>query len=399
MPYGRILLCVDNSIHSDFAVAQTAVIARAFDSTVVAAHVYAARLHHRRFVDLEPGLANEYRDPKRLEASHHTHDTLIGKGLRIISDSYLEAARTKLRGISTESKSIEGKNYVELARESAEGCDLAVIGARGLGLASMNHCPAQALGSVCERFLRRAGTDVLVVKDSRPIGGTILAGVDGSPESYAALRKALKLAKAVGGRVEAVTCFDPNFHSAAFQSISGVLSEEDVRVFRFKEQQDLHDRVINRGLGSLYQGYLENARVVARGRGQGIDTRLLTGKPAYEIASRAQEIEPTLVVVARFGFHRTADLDIGSTAETLARLAPGNVLVVNERPAERPLAWTKEAEERLERVPEFMRAMVKKAVEFHARGRGLTEVTTDVVAAAKTGHGVPMPGHAKDASG
>ena len=397
MPYRKILLAVDNSTHSDDAASQAAMVARACDATVVAAHVYAARLHDRRFADLEPGLPEKYQNPQRLEASRRTHDSLIGKGLHMISDSYLAATREKLDGVPFEQKSLEGKNYVELARESTNGFDLAVIGARGLGLASMNgEAPAEALGSVCERFLRRARSDVLVVKDSRPIRGRILVGVDGSPESYAALRKALKLAQAVSGSVEVVACYDPNFHPVAFKSIAGVLSEKAAKVFRFKEQEKLHDDIINHGLENLYRGYLDNARIVARGRGQEIETHLLTGKPAYAIAARAREVEPTLVVVGRFGLHRTDDLDIGATAEALVRLAPGNILVVNERTDEKPLAWTSEAEERLGRVPEFMRPMVKKAIESHARARGLREVTAEVVTEAKTGHGVHMPGHGRE---
>ncbi|MFQ5722872.1 MAG: universal stress protein [Terriglobia bacterium] len=395
MPYRKILLCADNSAHSNYAARQTGVLARAFGATVVAVHVYAAGLHDRRFADLEPGLPKEYQDPRRLEASRRTHDSLIGQGLQLISDSYLEAVRAQLNGVSAEGKSLEGKNYLELVRESRNAYDLAVLGARGLGLASLDgQCPSGALGSVCERFLRQARSDVLVVKDSRPLGGTFLAGVDGSPESYAALRRALKLAQAVGARVEVVSCFDPHFHSVAFQSIAKVLSEKAAQIFRFKEQEALHDRIINQGLENLYQGHLDNARIVARGRGQEIETRLLRGKPAYELAHRARELEPTLLVVARFGLHRTDGLDIGSTAETLVRLAPTNILVVNER-GDNPLAWTQEAKERLAKVPAFMRPMVKKAIESHARARGLLEVTAEVVTAAKTGHGVPLPGHSE----
>jgi nucleotide-binding universal stress UspA family protein len=405
MSYRKILLCVDNSTHSGYAAAQTAAIAGAFGSKVVAAHVYAARLHDRRFADLEPDLPQQYRAPQRLEASRRMHDSLIGKGLRMISDSYLQAVGDQFDGLDVEHKNIEGKNYVELARESADEYDLAVIGCRGLGMASLDgQCPpvypgnAEALGSVCERFVRRTRTDALVVKDACPIEGTILVGVDGSPPSYAALRRALKLAEAVpslktGGRVEAVTCFDPHFHPVAFESIAKVLSEEDAKVFRFKEQEAIHDCVINQGLKNLYQGYLDNAQIVARGRGQTIETRLLEGKPAYEIAARSQQIGASLVVMGRFGLHREEDLDIGSTAEKLLRLASTNVLVVNEKPAETNLTWTAEAEARLERVPAFMRPMVRKAIESHARSRDLTVVTPEVVGAAKTGHGVRMPDH------
>ncbi len=397
MPYRKILLCVDNSAQSDHATGQCGAIAQALGSTVVAAHVYAARLHDRRFADLEPGLPQAYQDPKRLEASRQTHGSLIGKGLRMISDSYLDAARKRLNGIPADGKSLEGKNYVELVRESTNGYDLAVIGSRGLGLASVHgQCPDDALGSVCERFLRRVRTDVLVVKDPRPLGGAILVGVDGSPESYSGLRKTLRLGPALGASIEAVTCFDPNYHPVAFKSIAGVLSERDAKVFRFKEQEALHDGIINHGLENLYRGYLDNARTVAQGRGQEIETHLLTGKPAHELASRARQREATLVVVARYGLHRTDELDIGSTAETLVRLAPTNVLIVNDKPDDPPLAWTRDAEARLEAVPPFMRPMVRKAVESHARARGLTEVTAEVVTSAKTSHGVPMPGHGKD---
>ena len=226
MSYHKILLCVDNSEYSNQAAMLTALIARAFGSTVVGAHVYAARLHDRRFLDLEPGLPKEYQESQRLAASRRTHDSLIGQGLRLISDSYLEAARANLDGVPVEAKSIEGKNYVELARESSNGYDLAVLGARGLGLAALNgQCPSGELGSVCERFLRRARTDVLVVKDARPFAGTILVGVDGSPESYAALRKALKLARGVGGRVEAVACFDADFHTVVLPGASEISTE------------------------------------------------------------------------------------------------------------------------------------------------------------------------------
>ncbi len=106
MSYRKILLCVDNSAHSNYAAAQTADIAGALGAKVVAAHVYAARLHDRRFADLEPGLPQQYQAAERLEASRRTHDSLIGKGLQMISDSYLQAAADKLGGVAIEHKNI-----------------------------------------------------------------------------------------------------------------------------------------------------------------------------------------------------------------------------------------------------------------------------------------------------
>lgn len=398
MPYHRIMLGVDNSEHSNHAARRAAAIARAFDSKIVGVHVFAASMHFQRFMDLEPVLPSEYKQPKRLEAMRTTHGSLIAEGLRIISESYIEAARKALGGLPLEVKNIDGVNYFELVKESAQGYDLSVIGARGLGLASLNGgAPSNALGSVCERFIRLAHTDVLVAKDSAPPGGDILVAVDGSPECYAALHKALNLAKAFHARIEAVTCFDPSFHSVVFEEIVKVLSAKNAALFKFKEQEALHDRIINSGLAANYQGYLEQAKTMAGVKGMEIGACLLRGRPAIEIAKRVEEIRPSLLVVSRFGRHHTDSIDIGSTSESLVRLAPTNVLIVDESaeapPQPQAMRWTDEAEQRIAAVPEFMRPMVKRAVESHARSRGLTEITAEVVTAAKTGHGVPLPEH------
>jgi len=396
----RILLCVDNSPLSDAATDQAGAMARLLGARVVAVHAYAARLHDRRFRDLEPGLPGGYREPERLEESRRTHDSLIGRGLELISDSFLAATRERLPGLPLETRSVEGKNYVELVREAGQGYDLAVIGARGLGLGAMNgQCPPGALGSVCERFLRRARTDVLVVRDARKLGQRVVVCIDGSPESFGALTRGLRIAEAHGGEAVAVACYDPHYHPVAFQSIAGVLSEKDARMFRFKEQEELHDRIINHGLENLYQSHLDNARAMAQGRRVDLATVLLEGKPGFRIPAWLAEGGPTLLVVGRFGMHRTEDLDLGHTAETLVRHAPCSVLVVDAPVTQGGLRWTAEAEARIAGIPDFMRAIVRRAVESHARARGLTEVTSEVVTAAKTGHGVRMPGHAPDAGG
>lgn len=394
MPKHKILLCVDNSAESDHAIAQTAVIGRAFDSEVVAAHVYAARLHDRRFTDLEPNLPQQYQTPQKMESSRRTHAGLIGHGLKMISDSYLKVAQRRLEGLPVRCMSIEGTHYVELTRESALAYDLMIIGARGLGLASLkNETPNAMLGGVSERVLRRTRTDILIVKDDRPPEGTILVAIDGSPDSYSALRKAINLAKAVGAAIECVTCFDPDYHPVAFKAIAGVLSEKHSKMFKFQEQENLHNEIIDHGLENLYQRYLENAKFVAEGKAFALTTRLLMGRPACQVSRRAKETDAALLVVGRFGRHQTEDLDIGNTAETIVRLAPCNVLVINEQPDEEPLSWTEEAQNRVNKVPEFMRPMVRKVIESHARAHGLHEVDAETVSAAKTSHGVPLPGH------
>ncbi|MBI4612342.1 MAG: universal stress protein [Planctomycetes bacterium] len=394
----RILFCVDNSAAGAPCARWCRELARVFSWQVVAAHVYAARLHDQRFAELEPTLPGDHQDPKRLEASRRTHDSLIEKGLKLISDSYLDAIRSQLDGTPLEVRALEGKHWVELVKEAANGYGLCVIGARGLGLDSVpDGPPAGLLGSVCERFLRAVREDVLVVREGS-FQGPLMACVDGSPESYSALRKALKLADRLGRTLEVVAAFDPHFHPAAFKQIAQVLSEKDSKMFRFKEQEKLHDEIIDRGLESLYQGYLENARFLATGREVALATTLLHGKPAIQIARRAGEIGASVVVVGRHGLHRTESGDMGSTAEAVVRLSPSSVLVCHDAAAPAELDWTEEATARLAHLPAFIQPMVKKAVESHARARGIRQITPAVVSAAKQEHGVPLPGHGKPPS-
>ncbi|MEE9202041.1 MAG: universal stress protein, partial [Dehalococcoidia bacterium] len=158
------------------------------------------------------------------------------------------------------------------------------------------------------------------------------------------------------------------------------------------DQERLHHEIINQGLERIYGGYLEEAQGIARGRGGEVSTALLTGKPFSRLLRHLREGPPPLLVVGRFGLHRTDMLDMGSTADNLLRLSPGNVLVVSgelspplKATGEEVTAipWTPEAEERLLRVPPFARGMARKAIEDYARDRGLTEITVAVMVEAR----------------
>ncbi|MBI2460385.1 MAG: PCP reductase family protein [Candidatus Rokubacteria bacterium] len=46
-------------------------------------------------------------------------------------------------------------------------------------------------------------------------------------------------------------------------------------------------------------------------------------------------------------------------------------------------AWTPEAEARIERIPEFIRPMARKAIERFAQGRGYRTITLEVMDEAK----------------
>ena len=52
-----------------------------------------------------------------------------------------------------------------------------------------------------------------------------------------------------------------------------------------------------------------------------------------------------------------------------------------------PMAWTKEAKERIEKVPSFMRPMIEMGVENYARKNGITMISPEVMDASKNDMG------------
>ncbi len=385
--YHRILLPIDNSEYSNAALTVATAIASRFGSTLVGLHVYAARLHDDRFRLMENGLPEKYQEAGELQRQRIIHGSLITQGLEVISRSYLDYFERQCRevGVTCEHKMAEGTNYVEILRElERDSYDLLVIGVLGLGAVEKS-----LIGSVCERVLRKARTDVLVVKRNASADhNRIVVAIDGSSQSLKALERGLALSKELGSEVELVSDFDPHFHTVAFQSIASVLSEEAGKMFRFEEQENLHHEIIDNGLAKIYQGYLEKAQHVAQERGQKIVATLLTGKPFEQVLNHVMAAGTSLLIVGRFGAHRSEYADIGSIAENLVRLAPCNVLVVNgeltqnkeSEATEAMIPWAKEAEVLLNRVPSgVMRETTRGRVEELARRQGREIVTPELV--------------------
>ena len=400
--FREILVPVDNSKYSTWAMNVALQIAGVFRSTVVGNHVYAARLHDKRFRDMEPGLPQEYQEPTILAHQRALHDDLIERGLKLISDSYLEALKRRCQhaGLTFVGKTPEGKNYAQLVRDiEASRYDLVVMGARGIGeVWRRGQRQDQVLGSVCERVVRRVTRDVLVVKNERPLGGTFVVGVDGSDRSFAALRVALALAEATGAQVQVVAAYDPFLHKALFNELEEALTEEAKQVFNTEAQKKLHDELVDSGIARLYEEHLQTAQRIAEELGAEVETHLLAGKPYAAVLRHVEAVRPTLLAIGRTGIHADEGLDIGSNAENLLRLAPCHVLLVGRtftptwaetrQVIEEGLAWTQEALARLARVPDFARGMAHKAIEDYARQQGLEVVDEQVVEEARKRFGM-----------
>jgi len=426
--YREVLVPVDNSPHSDLAVDRAVEICSRGDGRMTATHVYAARLHDVRFRQLEIGLPAQFQEPQEIRRQRKIHDKLIEKGLQLISDSFLDEVDRKAKAASVPltRQLLEGINFEEIANEANRGAgqlpsligfdpniadkydggektrsdvrlgddgrivaedeehdeklagsserdyDLVVIGAFGIGRQAYSK-----IGGVAGRAIRKIEKDVLVVRDERPIhGGSIMVCIDGSAYSYKCMRIALELAREYGCKLLVGSAFDVEYHHAVFNNIKDVLSVQASKVFKFEEQEELHNNIIDKGLLRLCRANVKRASVMASEFPDvEVETQILVGKPFQVILQWAEERKPSLLVLARHGSHRIEGTEIGSQAEEVLRQAEVNTLLVGttdvrpeeipwiEEDGEKGLEWAPEAEVRILRVPPFALGIARKAVE------------------------------------
>jgi nucleotide-binding universal stress UspA family protein len=387
--YKSIYVPVDNSDHSNRAVACALALGKAFTAKLVGCHVYAAKLHDYRFRQMEYTLPEEYIDEVELERQRKIHDSLITMGLKLISDSYLDGMSRLCResSLEFEPRMMDGKHHAEILKDlDGSQHDLVVIGALGIGRARDS-----VIGSVCERVARQCDRDVWVVKHVPEPGeaerDTILVGIDGSPQSFGAFMTAVDLARAFGKKVETIAVYDPYLHYSVFNGIVNVLTEQAAKVFRFEEQNQLHEEIIDTGLAQIYQSHLEVGERMASEMGVEIKKTLLDGKPFQKILDHARKTNPWLLVLGRIGVHSPKDEKaLGSNVENILRGAPCDVLLSTrlEVPrldvrAEETVRWTPEAEERMKRVPEQVKGIARTGVLRLALEKGHSVITSAVI--------------------
>lgn len=387
--YKSIYVPVDNSEHSNRAISCAVAMGKAFSAKLVGCHVYAASLHDYRFRQMEYTLPEEYLDEVELERQRKIHDSLITMGLKLISDSYLDGMSRLCgeSGLAFEPRMMDGKHHAEILKDLAGSQhDLVVIGALGIGRARDS-----VIGSVCERVARQSDRDIWVVKHVPEAGeaerDTILVGIDGSPQSFGALMTAVELANEFGKNVEAIAVYDPYLHYSVFNGIVNVLTEQAAKVFRFEEQNQLHEEIIDTGLAQIYQSHLEVAERMASEAGIAVRKTLLDGKPFQKILDYARKTNPWLLVLGRIGVHSPKDeTGLGSNVENILRGAPCDVLLSTrlEVPrldvrAEESVRWTPEAEERMKHVPEQVKGIARTGVLRLALEKGHSVVTSAVI--------------------
>ncbi len=426
--YREILVPVDNSGPSDWSVDRAIELCSRTDGRITGNHVYAARLHDVRFRQLETGLPAQFQTPKEIKRQRKVHDKLIEKGLQLISDSFLDQTHKRCAefGVPLTRQLLEGINYEEIIREANQGegrlpsligfdpniadkydggdvvrsdvklgedgrivaedetqdekmagssgrtYDLLVMGGHGIGQQKYS-----LLGGVVSRVIRQVEKDTLIVRNERPLaGGTWIVCIDGSSYSYKAMRLALEMAKEFGSKLFVCSAFDVEYHHVVFGNIKDVLSVQASKVFKFEEQEELHNNIIDKGLLKLCQANIKRAQVMAEDYPEvEVETQILVGKPFQVVMQWVEEIDPSMLIIARHGSHRIDGTDMGSQASNLVQMAKTNVLLVGttdvrpedipwiEEDGETGLEWAPEADVRIMRVPPFALGIARKAVE------------------------------------
>jgi nucleotide-binding universal stress UspA family protein len=219
------------------------------------------------------------------------------------------------RDLVVETDVVVGDPRAEIVRVADEWpADLIVLGARGLG-----RIKRLLLGSVSLAVARHASCPVLVVKGRPRKVGSVLVAMDGSEDSFQAVRFLQSLALPRRTRVRLLSVVERlPYPTTAPGAIRGQL-QRMLKELEAERRGEL-DKVLERAAAQLDDKLTRVTRSTP------------TGNPADEIVAAAGDYETDLVVVGARGRGGVARLLLGSVSEKVLRDARCPVLIVKERP-------------------------------------------------------------------
>ena len=228
----------------------------------------------------------------------------------------IEEARATLapRGFEIETEVVIGSPKDEIPRIAREwNADLVVVGARGLG-----RIKRFLLGSVSLAVARHVSCPVLVVKGRARKLGSVLVGMDGSEDSFQALRFLLSLPLARQTKLRLLSVIEPIRYPT---SAPGAVRAHLARMLK---------EIENERRGEL-EKVLEKATAELEGSLTRVTRSTPTGNPADVIVAAATAHDADLVVVGARGLGGVTRLLLGSVSEKVLGYARCPVLIVKER--------------------------------------------------------------------
>jgi nucleotide-binding universal stress UspA family protein len=134
----------------------------------------------------------------------------------------------------------------------------------------------------------------------------ILHGLDGSPNSFKALQEAIKLAQLYGAELHTISVEEiPHFP----ETVSEVAEEKDSEDSKFND-------------------IVKKAQEMAKAQNVNIQSHILIGHEVKTIMEFIKKNHIDLLVIGFMGNSAIYDRVMGSTSQTLVRMAPCSVLVV-----------------------------------------------------------------------
>jgi nucleotide-binding universal stress UspA family protein len=143
--------------------------------------------------------------------------------------------------------------------------------------------------------------------------GSIVVGTDGSETATQAVRQAIELARAVGGRIELVSAYEPVTDAR--------LREESVQ----RVPEDLQWMINPR---EDVQATLEAAAAEIRAAGVEVEVFARLGDPADAILDVAEERGSDLIVLGNKGMTGAKRFLLGSVPNKVSHHAPCSVLII-----------------------------------------------------------------------
>jgi nucleotide-binding universal stress UspA family protein len=235
-------------------------------------------------------------------------DTTYQHAARQVLDGVVAEVRGPAgeRGVAIESEVVVGQTTGVLLERQAQA-DLLVIGSRGhSGLAGL------LLGSVCHQCVHHAGGPVAVVPPTAPVpaDGDVVVGVDGSEQSWAAMRWAVDEA---GRRHSKLVVVHGWLTPIAVPPVGVAVSTQDREDFEADTLRMLHEMV---------DGMVEQAGE----RPSAVELLATDESPAQALIDRSNGAG--LVVVGGRGHGGFTGLLLGSVSQKVIHHAESAVIVV-----------------------------------------------------------------------
>ncbi len=296
----KILVAVDGSEDSDYALNIAVKIGKQFSSVIDLVHVHVAASEvAARVVAPDPiiGASASMLLPNVVindskTGSKEYSDSILANRLSVVRENGLSGS-----GIVIQSSDVAGE-ILKLANSGSY--NLVALGSRGLGgLKSL------LLGSVSNKVAKEAKCTVLVMKARIEGVPKVILGYDGSDESKKALEVASDLGRSFGAVVDVLSVMNIPISPEGFIGSDIDKWEKDLR-----QNIDLAAEKL-RSMGIKSQSMVVSHTNVSRA-----------------LAEQAEKGSYDIIVVGSRGLGRLKSLFLGSVASGLANSAKTNILIV-----------------------------------------------------------------------